>query len=182
MSRHNDMQRIADGLTRLEGGSSEYTGTASPNPQQMAARSLIRKTLLFACASTLANGTTAITPTNSPVQEYMEFPGRVLGVRFNPAGAAAADVTNNAQISLKKGDGTVMATIATTTTGAGGTGSLVAGTSVIVPKSATEANTRFAKGDILAPAIGQNASGVATPAGTLQVTVEMEGPIDNFAV
>lgn len=184
MSRKNDMRRIVDTVAAGAGPSDEFTGTAEPNAQRMAAISLIRKTLRFSVASTLANGTTAITPTNSPAQEYMEFPGRVLGVRFIPSAALTADATNNAQISLKKGDGTVMATIATALVGATppGTGNLVAGTSVIVTKSATEANQHFAKGDILAPAVGQNAAGVATPAGTLQVVVEMEGPVDNFGV
>jgi hypothetical protein len=40
------------------------------------------------------------------------------------------------------------------------------------------ANARFTAGQVLAPAVSMTASGVALVAGTLELTIELEGPVE----
>lgn len=175
MSRKNDMARMADGIASLEGPSTEYTGTQKPNAQRYAAKTLIRRTLKFPMVAISAGGTLARTASTS--QEKMRYPGRVLAACFIPSAAATASDTANQTINLVK-NATVMASMTTDVA----TGNLVAGTPKDLTLSATRANQRFVKGDMLGPSVAALGAGVAIAAGTLQVEVELEGPIDDYKV
>lgn len=175
MARKNDMARIVSEIAKLGGPSDEYTGTQKPNPQEYASRTLIRRTLKFPMVAISAGGTVARTA--STHQEEAKYPGRVLGAKFIPSAAATASDTDNQTINLVK-NATVMASMTTNVA----TGNLVAGTPKALTLSATVANQRFAKGDVLGPSVAATGSGVAIAAGTLQVEVELEGPIDDFLV
>jgi hypothetical protein len=169
----NDMTRIVGEMSKLAGSSPDYTG----NPK-LAAITLIRDSILLPTASVLANGSNNIVP-NAAANRRMLCNGRILGASFMPQGAVAAAGPNNATIAVKTifANGVVNLTVASATTNTsganGGTGNLVAG--VATPLTVTDlANTRFTAGTVIGPSIVQNASGVAIPAGTLQVDVEWE--------
>lgn len=175
MSRKNDMSEFVAGLAKIEGPSTGYSGTQKPNPQAYCAKTLIRRTLKFPMAAISAGGTLARTA--SPYQEEMKYPGRVLGSKFIPSAAATASDTATQTINLTK-NATVMASLTVNVAA----GNLVAGTPKALTLSSTVANTRFAKGDVLGPAVAAVGAGLAIGAGTLQVEVELEGPIDDFLV
>ncbi len=170
----NDVERIAKALANLESSSTEYTGSKS-----LAAKRLIRHSKLFekTAADAMASTTTAHTASPGMV---MPCAGRLLGAYFVPHGSATADNTNNATLQVEKSDGaggsaTVMAS---KTTNVAGTGNLAAGVKKALTLSATEANTRFAKGDLIAPSITKAGTGVVVPIGSWQIDYEEEGTDD----
>ena len=175
MSRKNDMERITSELAKLGGPSTEYTGTQKPNPQRYAAKTLIRRTLIFPMVAISAGGTLARTASTS--QYKARFPGRVLSADFIPSAAATASDTDTQTINVVK-NATVMAALTVNVAA----GNLVAGTPKALTLDATRANQRFAKGDILGPSVAAVGAGLAIAAGTLQVEIELEGPIDDFSV
>jgi hypothetical protein len=179
MSRHNDARRIADALSKLEGSSDQYDG--SP---KLAAVTLIRRSVFFETASLLANAADVVAA-NAGAQRRIMANARVLGVYFHPKGTATANATNNAQIEVVQlqangvAASVALAAANTAPTANGGTGSLVAGTAVELTV-ASGANGRVAKGTTIAPKLTQNSSGVALPAGTITVDIELEGAATDY--
>jgi hypothetical protein len=179
MSRYNDARRIVDGLAKLEGSSDQFDG--SP---KLAAVTLIRRSVFFETASLLANAADVVAA-NAGAQRRIMANARVLGAYFHPKGTATANASNNAQIEVVQLQANgVPATVAlaaanTAPTANGGTGSLVAGTAVELTV-ASGANGRVAKGTTIAPKLTQNSSGVALPAGTITVDIELEGAATDY--
>lgn len=179
MSRYNDMRRITDGLSKLEGSSDQYD-----NSPKLAAITLARRSITFSTAALNANASNVVAA-NAGAQARVMANARVLGAYFLPAGTATANNTNNAQIEVVKlqangvAASVALAAANTALTSAGGTGSLVAGTAVSLTV-ASGANARVTKGTIIAPKLTQNASGVALPAGTIHVDIELEGPASDY--
>jgi hypothetical protein len=180
MAYPNDMSRIVQGLSKLEAPNPDYTG--SP---KNAARALIRRSICFSTASVNANGSNAIRA-NAAASQRMMANGRVLGAYFIPQGTATAATANNAnmKVSTVYANGvvnTVLASLTTNTTANGGSGDLAAG--VAITLTVTDlANSRFTKGTVIGPEITQNSSGVAMPAGTIQVDFELEGTASDYDV
>ena len=182
-TRNNDMRRVATGLVRLEGSSGEYDGSVKD-----AAVTLIRRTFKFATAAVNANASNALLPNATVGQERMIANGRVLGAYFIPTANVTAAGGDNATIAVSKlhaangvAQTPALASVTSNTTANGGTGNMVLG----VAKSLTVANganARFSKGEVLAPYLSQNASGVALPTGTLVVDVELEGAATDYPV
>ncbi|HET9045095.1 MAG TPA: hypothetical protein VFN70_18195 [Burkholderiales bacterium] len=182
MSRHNDMQRAADAVTKIEASSTEYDGD-----KKVAARTLVRRSFSIPVAAVLANGSGAIVPNASPVQFRAPANIRILGAQIIPTGTSAEHASNNAQISLKTlaANGATDVTIATANTAPvvnGGTGSLAAGVPTTIALVSNVANTRVTKGTVIGPAVAQNASGVLTTASTIQFDYELEGPYSDYSV
>jgi len=175
MGRKNDMERITSELAKLGGPSTEYTGTQKPNPQRYAAKTLIRRTLSFPMVAISAGGTLARTASTSQFEAKCD--GRVLGAKFIPSAAATASDAATQTINVTK-NATVMASLTVNIAA----GNLVAGTPKALTLSATRANQRFVKGDVIGPAVAAVGAGLAIAAGTLQVEIELEGPIDDFSV
>lgn len=184
MAYPNDASRIASGLSKLEGSNSaDYDSTPKD-----AARVLIRRTIQFSTTSVFANGTNAVVANAAPSWRALAN-GRVLGAYFIPQGTATAANADNATIAVKTvyANGVVNATLAsktTNTTGNSGTGNLVAGVAVSLTVATANGgdDARFAKGIVIGPSISQNGSGVAMPAGTIQVDIELEGVASDYAV
>lgn len=178
MSRHNDMRRIVDGLTNLERSSNAYDG----DPKD-AAVTLIRRSISFQTAALNANASNVVAANAYAGAHRAMANGRVLGGFFTPTGAATEHTANNAQIGVVKlqaNGAPVAAALCTKSTAPianSGTGNLSAGVAVALTV-ANGANARFTRGQVLAPQLTQNASGVALPAGTVQIDIELEGPAD----
>jgi len=181
MAFPNDLTKITAALASLEGSNSaDYTDS----PKE-AARVLIRRQYTFQVASTLANAADAVLANAAPAVRAISD-GRVLGAYFIPKGTATAANANNATIAVKTiyANGVVNASLATQTTNTsanGGTGNLVAGVPVELTVASGD-SARFDAGEVFAPAVSQNASGVAMPAGTVVVDVELEGIASDYAV
>ena len=179
-TRHNDMRRIVTGLTRIENSSPEYDGS-----KKDAAVTLIRRTLKFATAALNANASNLVAPNATTSQERAIANGRVLGAIFLPTANVTAAGGDNGTVALAKlhANGVTatpaLASATSNTSANGGTGNLVIGVGATLTV-ADGANARFTKGQILAPELTQNASGVALPTGTLVVDVELEGPADDY--
>lgn len=184
MAYPNDASRIVQGLSKLEGSNSaDYDST----PKE-AARTLIRRTIEFATTAVNANGSNAVVANAAPSWRALAN-GRVLGAYFIPQGTATAANANNATIAVKTvyANGVVNASLASQTTntiGNGGTGNLVAGVAaeLTVATANNGDDARFAKGTVIGPSISQNSSGVAMPAGTIQVDIELEGIASDYPV
>jgi hypothetical protein len=178
MAFPNDLSRVVAGLSKLEGSNSaDYTGSVPK-----AARQLIRKVVKLRkpAADAMATDTTAYTAAD---QEYMPCAARILGAWILPQATLTAHDSNYATVKVVKGDGaagaeTVMASVATTTTGSG---NWAVGIAEALTVSSTVANTRIAKGEILAFSIAKTGSGVAVPISSISVLLELEGT-DDFAV
>lgn len=174
----NDMKRMAEALSKVEGSNTEYSGSI-PN----AARTFIRRTINLGTAATNANGSNAVAANASPFQWRAPCNGRLVKAHFIPSAAASEHATNNATLEAVKtqangvGAGTAIATANTNTVANGGTGTLAPGAPVALTVT-DQANARFTQGQVLAPRVTQNSSGVAMSAGTLELIVELEGPID----
>ena len=184
MSLPNDISRIADSISSAIGSSTEYDGD-----KREAARTLVRRSILFPVAAVFANGAGTspnIVPNASPVQWRAPANIRVLGVTLLPTGAVVQHASNNANFAIKKlaagATGATIATANTNTVANGGTGTLAAGVEVAIGLVSNLANTRVAEGTIIAPAVDQNASGVLTVAATIQVDYELEGPYADYPV
>ncbi len=179
-SRHNDMRRIVDGLTNLEQSSNAYDG--SPKD---AAVTLIRKTLTFTTAALNANASNVVAANAYAGALRAIANGRVLGGYYTATVAVTAHASNNAELGFVKlhSNGVPaspsLVTANTAPTANGGVGNLSVGVPVELT-TATGSNCRFTKGQILAPQLAQNASGVALPAGTYTVDIELEGPADDY--
>lgn len=167
----NDMKRIAEALSKVEGSNSEYTGSI-PN----AAKTLIRKTIQLGTSATNANASNAIAANASLAQFRAPGNGRLVSAHFIPTAAAVSNDTNYSTIETVKtqangvGAGTAIATGSTTTTGLG---TLAPGAPVALTVT-DAANARFTRGQVLAPRVTMVASGVAMAAGTLELIIELE--------
>lgn len=178
MAFPNDMFRIASALSKIEGSNSgEYDGSVPK-----AARQLIRRTfqLRKPAADAMATDTTAYTAADAV---RMQRAGRILGAWVYPQSTLTAHDSNYATVKVVKGDGaagaeTIMASVATTTTGSG---NWAAGVHEALTVSSTLANTRIAKGEVLGFSIAKAASGVVVPICCITVEIEFEGT-DDFAV
>lgn len=174
----NDQKRMAEALSKLEGSNTEYTGSIPNN-----ARTFIRRVHTLPTAQTHANGANAIAANASPHQWRAPANGRLVKAHFIPSAAATEHSSNNATIEAVKtqangvGAGTAIATANTNTVANGGTGTLAPGAPVALTVT-DKANARFTQGQVLAPRVTQNSSGVAMAAGTLELVVELEGPMD----
>lgn len=167
----NDMKRIAEGLSKLEGSSDQYDGSIPD-----AAKTLIRKTIQLGTSATNANASNAIAANASLSQWRAPGNGRLVSAHFIPSAAATSNDTNYAKVSAIKtaangiGSGTAVATGNTTTTDLG---TLAPGAPVALTVT-DAANARFTRGQVLAPKVAMVASGVAMAAGTLELLVELE--------
>jgi len=171
MAFPNDMSRIAGGLGKLEASSTQYDATA-----REAARNLIRReyVLVKPAADAMASTATAYT---AAFQIRMPRAAKILAAYIMPTAALTADDTNYATVSVQKGDGaggagTVMASVTTQTTGSG---NWAAGVPEAMTVSATLANTRIARGEVLGFAITKTGTGVVVPICTIEVELELEG-------
>lgn len=180
-ARNNDMRRIVTGLTRIENSSTEYDG----DPKD-AAVTLIRRSIAFPTAALNANASNVVAANAFAGAVRAMANGRILGAYFTATSNVTAHASNNGQlevVALHAANG-VPASVAlcaanTAPTANGGTGDLTLGIAVELT-AATGANGRFTKGQLLAPKLTQNSSGVALPAGTIQIDVELEGPADDY--
>lgn len=170
----NDMKRMAEALSKLEGSNAEYTGSI-PN----AATTFVRRAFLLPTQQAHANGANVIAANASPYQWRAPGNGRLVTAHFIPSAAASEHVSNNANLLVVKtqangvGAGTNVASANTAPVANGGTGTLAPG----APVSLTvvdKANARFTRGQVLAPRVTQNSSGVAMAAGTIEIVVELE--------
>lgn len=184
MAFPNDMSRITAALSKLE---SSNSADYDDSPKE-AARALVRRTVTFATTSVLANGSNAVVANAAPSIRAISN-GRVIGAYFIPQSTATAANADNATIAVKTvyANGVVNATLAsqtTNTSGNGGTGNLVAGVAVSLTVATANSgdDARFAKGVIIGPSVSQNGSGVAMPAGTVVVDIELEGIASDYAV
>jgi len=175
----NDMSHIADGIAKPEASNADlYThdqGSTGP------ARNLIRRTYVLRkeAADAMAADVTAYTAAD---HMRMRTAGRILGASIAPRAAltAAADC---AVVNVVKGDGaagaaTVMASVTTTVAGSG---DWVAGRLEPMTISATVANTRIARGEVLGFNIAKTGAGVVVPICAISVDIEEEGT-DAYAV
>lgn len=180
MSRHNDMRRVVDGLTKLENSSTAYDGAV-----KNAAVTLIRRSISFSTASLHANAANVLTPNQTQGQHRAMANGRVLGAYFLATANVTAAGGNNATIAVAKlhangvAQTPALASVTSNTSANGGSGNIVLGVSTALTVE-SGANARFAKGEIIAPQLTQNSAGVALPAGTLHVDVELEGPATDY--
>jgi hypothetical protein len=173
MALPNDVSRVTDELAKTAGSVPGYTGS-----KKKAARSLARQTklLLKTAADAMASTTTAHTATfgfRAPCDGYL------LGAHANSCGALTADNANNASLTVAKSDGaggaaTAMATLLTNVA----SGNWVAGGTKAFTPSATAADRRFTKGQLISFAIAKNGTGVVVPICDVQVDFEAEGPYD----
>jgi len=177
MAFPNDMSQIAGALGRLEGSSAEYDSTSKE-----AARNIIRVqfTLRKPAADSMASDTTAYTAAD---MHRMFRAAKLLAAYVNPQATLTSNDTNYATVKLVKGDGaggaeTIMASVATTTTDSG---SWAAGVPEALTLSATEANTRIARGELLGFSIAKAASGVVVPICTITAYLELED-VDAYGV
>ena len=177
MALPNDVSRINDELSKLASASTDYAGS-----KKRAARTMIREQFSF--EKTAADGAAGTTTAYSATPGvYAPRDGRILGARILPHGALTADNTNNAVINIDKSDGlggaaTIMAAVTTNVA----SGNWVAGAFKAMALSATPANTRFTKGQLLSFDITKGGTGVVVPACTIIFDVEWEGADDYEAV
>lgn len=178
MAFPNDLSRISAAVSKLEGSNSASYDGSVPK----AARQLIRRTfqLRKPAADAMAADTTAYTAADAV---RMQRAGRILGAWIYPQSTLTAHDTNYATVKVVKGDGaagaeTIMASVATTTTGSG---NWAAGVPEALTVSSTVANTRIAKGEVLGFSIAKASSGVVVPICSITVEIELEGT-DDFAV
>lgn len=172
MALPNDASRISDGVAMLEESRPGYTGSRGP---KNAARRLIRRTIVLEKAA--ADGAAATATTSDAAPGFVApTDGRLLGAKFLPHAALTADPTNNATLSVDKRDGAGGAAtqMATGTTTAGGTGSFVTAVPVALTLSATLANLRWAKNQLVSFAISKGGTGVVVPAGSWVIDIEEE--------
>ena len=181
MALPNDMQRVAEGLAKLEASNPEYD-----HDVKKAARRLVRRTYNLGVSSAVnANGNNAIVANAAPGIR-MPTAGRMLAAYFTCQSTITAASGNNATLAIKpllaNGlTGNACATINTNTTGNGGSGDVAKGVPVTVT-AATGANGRYAKGTYLGVDISENSSGVAVPAGSWTIDVEEEDSDDGYKV
>lgn len=173
MAYPNDMSRIANSIGNDDRSSAAYSATQG---SKEAARNLIRREFILVkpAADAMAADTTAYT---AAFQIRMTRAAKIIGAYVNPQATLTANDTNYATIKVQKGDGaggagTDMATLATTTTGSG---NWAAGVPEVMTVSATLADTRIARGEVLGLAIAKAGSGVAVPICSITVELELEG-------
>ena len=169
MALPNDMQRISNGLAKLEVSDPTYS-QASVIP----ARSLIRRTIILPKVAADAAAATATTyQTSFTVRSRVA--GRLLAAYVVPTAAVTADPTNNATVSFVSADGLGGAQVvaATLTTDVAG-GSWVAGVTKTATLSATAANLRWAAGAVLSFAITKAGTGVVLPISQIILDIEEE--------
>lgn len=177
MALPNDMQRIVEEVARLAtAGSAVYTGNV-----KNAARNLLRPTFVLVkpAADAMASDTTAYT---AAYQIRMPRAGRILGAAIQPQAALTANASNNAVVSVQKGDGAggagvIMASYTSDVAG----GNLAAGVTKALTLSATAANLRFPINSVLSFAITKGGTGVVVPILTISVDIEWED-IDTYPV
>lgn len=181
-TRHNDASRIADALANLEASSTEYDGS-----KPLVARNVIRRSVTFPTSAVNANGSNVVLA-NAGSLFRAPANGKVLSAYFFPQAGLTEHASNNAQITVKTlfANGWANAVIATANTAPvvnGGTGTMVAGGQYAVPaNSTTTSSYRFSKGEMIGVTITENASGVAVPAGTIQLDYELEGAMTDYPV
>lgn len=185
MGLPNNASRIVDAIANLESSSTDYDSDSNGKAKRKAARTLIRRSFSFAITAVNANGNNAIASNAAPSVRMMTA-GRVLGAYLVPQGTATAAGADNAVFAVHKLDGTgnagtSVASITTNTVANGGSGNLAKAATVTLTVTDI-ANARFSRGALLAPNVSQNGNGVSTPAGTLQVDVELEGSADDYDV
>lgn len=173
MALPNDVSRICDELSKLASSNPDYVGK-----KKVAARQLDREQFGFEKGAADGSAAAASTYLTTPACR-MPRDGRLLGVFFKPHAALTGDNANNAILALQKSDGlggagTVMATQTTTVAN----GNMVAGKFYSIPLSATQANIRFAKGQMVSFDISKGGTGVVVPAGTWIFDIEWEGTDD----
>lgn len=174
----NDQKRMAEALSKLEGSSDQYDGSIPNN-----ARTFIRRTITLQTSATHANGANAIAANASLSQWRAPGNGRLVQAHLIPSAAVTQHASNNSTIEVVKtqangvGAGTAIATANTNTVANGGTGTLAPGAPVALTVT-DKANARFTQGQVLAPRVTQNSSGVAMVQNALQLTIELEGPWD----
>ena len=181
MAYPNDMSRVTDELAKLGSSGPQYT-----NSPKRAARRLVRHAFTLAknAADAMAADTTAYTAAQ---QMVMPAACIVLGARIQPQGSATANDTNYGTVNAVKGDGAagtavVAASVSTKTTGGGGSGNWVAGTTVALTPSATIADRRIPKGGVLSINITKTGTGVVVPAFVITIDVEEEDSDDGYGV
>lgn len=177
MALPNDISRMCDELVKMASSALNFTGS-----KKKAARTFARRSWTFekAAADAMAADATAHTASAS---FRAPCDGFLLGAYYNSRGTLTAHASNNAVLTMNKSDGAggAATAMATGTTTAGGTGSFVAGGIASLTVSATVANRRFTKGQLLSFAIAKGASGVVVPIGLFQIDVELEG-LDDYEV
>jgi len=181
MATSNDMKRIARESSKLAGSNPAYSGDP-----RLAAQSLIRTCYTIQLASAFANGANVVAPNANPSQVRAMCNGRVLAAHATPAGTATAAATNFANIlavvsPANGAAGTTVASANTNTSANGGTGNLAAGAPVALTVTDL-ANARYVKGQVLSGTVTMAGSGVATPAMTITIQVEEEGPCDDVGI
>lgn len=123
----------------------------------------------------VANATAGTAVTESLV-EHIRRGGIVRSISLTAPIAVTLDPTNNAAITVSKRTGAgAPAVIATISTIAAGTGSLVAFVPFAIPAAAfTAANTVVADGDVITFAIAKGGTGVALTAATSFFTISVD--------
>ncbi len=179
MAFPNDSSRITRGIGNLETSASDYSNTVT-SPQQVAARSLVRKTMFV---DTIARAATVTQVANVGPYRYFKNPSRIMGVTVVSNVIALANIISYATFSLKVlangAVGNTIANITTQTTASGGTGDLAAG----VPFSLVFSAVSLANNYNRVPAntwvgvdVNATSNGIATGAATWAIDYEEEGP------
>lgn len=173
MAYPNDMSRIANSIGNDDRSSAAYSATQG---SKEAARNLIRREFILVkpAADAMAADTTAYT---AAFQIRMTRAAKILGAYINPQSTLTAHASNFATIKVVKGDGaggaeTIMASVTTEVTGSG---NWAAGVPEALTVSATAADTRIARGEVLGFSIAKAASGVVVPICSITVELELEG-------
>ncbi len=176
MAFPNDSSRITRGIGNLETASNDYSNTS-----QMAARSLIRKTVRV---DTILRAATVTQVANVGPYVYFKNPVRIMGVAVVSNVIALANIISYATFSLKVvtavgNVGNTIANVTTQTTASGGTGDLAAGVPFNLVFSAISLANNYnhlPANTIVAPDVGATSAGIATGAATWFIDYEEEGP------
>lgn len=178
MAFPNDSSRITRGIGNLETATNDYSNTPG-----VAARSLVRKTILVNTVGVLANGDNAAKANAGPYV-YFKNPVRIMGVTVVANVASSANILSYQTFSLKAlttagAVGNVIANITTQTTASGGTGNIVPGVPFSLAFSSISlANNynRLAANSWAGVDIAPTSSGVILGAATWAIDYEEEGP------
>ncbi len=176
MAFPNDSSRITRGIGSLETSATDYSNTAA-----IAARSLVRKTIL---RDTIARAATVTQVANVGPYVYFKNPVRIMGVQIVANVASSANILSYATFALKQittagNVGNVIANITTQTVASGGTGNIACGVPFSLAFSAISlANNyhRLAANTWVGLDVDATSSGVATGAATWAIDYEEEGP------
>lgn len=176
----NDSSLVARAITALVGADRDKSADTRAVANAIG-KSVIRSTRQLATKAAADGADDTATAETAAASLYFRTPFRVLGARFVPDAAAAADDTNNATININRRDGIGgAAAVAASLTTNVATGGLVQYQPKAFTVSAVAGAAQGPANGILTFSITKGGTGVVVPAGTLFVDIEEEG-IDGYA-